>query len=123
MGGHEASPSLAAGRLELKYRLSLALTLALTALTGCSKQSSTPDENKVVAGETYEQFDQRRNALDGSHGSFAGEGCTQDCSGHEAGYAWAEEKGITDPDHCSGKSWSFIEGCRAYAEQASAEGE
>lgn len=123
MGGHEASPSVASGCMELKYRLSLALTLALIAIAGCSKQSSTPDENKVVAGETYEQFDQRRDALNGSRGSFAGEGCTQDCSGHEAGYAWAEEKGITDPDHCGGKSWSFIEGCRAYAEQASAEGE
>ncbi|OQW39140.1 MAG: hypothetical protein A4S12_11645 [Proteobacteria bacterium SG_bin5] len=91
--------------------------------SGCSKQQATADKNKVVAGETYEEFDQRRDALGGTRGSFAGQGCTQDCSGHEAGYAWAEEKGITDPDHCGGKSWSFIEGCRAYAEQASAEGE
>lgn len=103
--------------------MALAGALALIALAGCSKHSAAPDENKVVAGETYEEFDQRRDALDGANGSFAGQGCTQDCGGHEAGYAWAEEKGITDPDHCGGKSWSFIEGCRAYAEQASAEGE
>lgn len=122
MGGQQASPPLAAGSLELKLRLSLAGAMALIALPGCSKQSSVPDENKVVAGETYEEFDQRRDALGGSHGSFDGQGCTQDCGGHEAGYAWAEEKGITDPDQCGGKSWSFIEGCRAYAEQASAEG-
>ncbi len=64
-------------------------------------------------GETYEEFDERRDALSGSHGTFAGEGCTQDCGGHKAGYAWAEENGITDPGHCGGKSWSFIEGCRA----------
>jgi hypothetical protein len=76
----------------------LASTLAL-ALSGCSKQSLTHGENKVVDGETHEEFDQRRDALDGSHGSFAGQGCTEDCGGHEAGYAWAEEKGITDPDH------------------------
>jgi hypothetical protein len=43
--------------------------------------------------------------------------CTQDCSGHEAGYAWAEKKGIMDPDDCGGNSQSFIEGCRAYAEE------
>ncbi|CAG2132296.1 hypothetical protein [Cupriavidus numazuensis] len=49
--------------------------------------------------------------------SFSGYDCTQDCSGHEAGYAWAEENGITDPDDCSGKSTSFIEGCQAYAEE------
>lgn len=103
--------------------VALAGALALVALSGCSKPSSEPHENKVVAGETYEEFDQRRDALDGSHGSFSGQGCTQDCGGHEAGYAWAEEKGITDPDRCGGKSWSFIEGCRAYAEQSSAEGE
>ena len=123
MGGHEAGSPIAAGRVGVKFRLELAGALVLIALSGCSKQSSAPDQNKVVAGETYQEFDQRRDGMDGSHGSFAGQGCTQDCGGHEAGYAWAEEKGITDPDHCGGKSWSFIEGCRAYAEQASAEGE
>jgi hypothetical protein len=43
--------------------------------------------------------------------------CTDDCSGHEAGYAWAEENGITDPYECSGNSDSFIEGCEAYANE------
>lgn len=49
--------------------------------------------------------------------TFMGYECTQDCSGHEAGYEWAEEKGITDPDDCSGNSNSFVEGCIAYAEE------
>lgn len=91
--------------------------MALFSLPGCSETSPTPDGNKVVAGETYEEFDQRRDKLKGSHGSIAGQGCTQDCGGHEAGYAWAERKGITDPGQCGGNSWSFIEGCRAYADQ------
>lgn len=43
--------------------------------------------------------------------------CTEDCSGHEAGYAWAEENYITDPNNCGGNSQSFIEGCIAYAEE------
>ena len=43
--------------------------------------------------------------------------CTGDCSGHEAGYEWADEKGITDPSDCGGKSGSFIEGCEAYANE------
>lgn len=46
--------------------------------------------------------------------------CTEDCSGHEAGYNWAEENGIDDPDDCGGKSNSFIEGCQAYAEEQQA---
>ena len=50
-------------------------------------------------------------------------GCTEDCSGHEAGYAWAEAKGIDDPGDCRGKSQSFIEGCQDFAEQQQEEGE
>lgn len=42
--------------------------------------------------------------------------CTQDCSGHKAGYAWAEQNDIVDPDDCGGDSQSFIEGCQEYAE-------
>jgi len=43
--------------------------------------------------------------------------CTGDCSGHEAGYEWASDNGISDPDDCGGKSNSFIEGCEAYANE------
>lgn len=43
--------------------------------------------------------------------------CTDDCSGHEAGYEWASDQGISDPDDCGGKSDSFIEGCEAYANE------
>ena len=49
--------------------------------------------------------------------SFKGYPCTDDCSGHEAGYEWAERKDDTDPDDCAGNSNSFIEGCRAWAEE------
>lgn len=68
----------------------LASALALIALSGCNKEQSTPNESEVVASETYEEFDKRRNDLEGSNGEFKGRGCTQDCGGHEAGYAWAE---------------------------------
>lgn len=47
---------------------------------------------------------------------YQGYPCTVDCSGHEAGYEWAERKGIPDADACSGNSISFIEGCRSYFE-------
>jgi hypothetical protein len=51
--------------------------------------------------------------------TIAGDDCTMDCSGHEAGYEWAEEHGIEDPDDCGGNSASFIEGCQAYAAEQS----
>jgi hypothetical protein len=51
--------------------------------------------------------------------TFAGNDCTVDCSGHEAGYNWAEEKGIQDEDDCKAagehsNSPSFAEGCKSY---------
>lgn len=46
---------------------------------------------------------------------FRGYACTQDCSGHQAGYDWAAAHGIDEPENCGGRSQSFIEGCRAYA--------
>jgi hypothetical protein len=48
---------------------------------------------------------------------FHGYACNSDCSGHTAGYEWAERQGIDSPDDCSGRSQSFVEGCRAYAEE------
>ena len=51
--------------------------------------------------------------------TFAGERCTLNCSGHEAGYEWAEERGINDDSVCENagdesNSPSFAEGCAAY---------
>jgi len=40
--------------------------------------------------------------------------CTQDCSGHEARFAWAQERDFTDESVCGGDSQSFIEGCEAF---------
>jgi hypothetical protein len=48
---------------------------------------------------------------------FRGHPCTQDCSGHEAGYEWAGKKGIDSAGDCGGNSISFIEGCQAYVEE------
>lgn len=49
--------------------------------------------------------------------TFNGYPFTQDCSGHEAGYDWAEENDIEDTDDCGGNSASFIEGCESYVEE------
>jgi hypothetical protein len=48
---------------------------------------------------------------------FNGKACTDYCSGHVAGFNWAEERGISKEAGCEdGKSISFIEGCEAYVE-------
>ena len=48
---------------------------------------------------------------------FMGYDCVDDCSGHEAGYDWAEEYDITNDYDCDGNSDSFIEGCQAYVDE------
>lgn len=75
----------------------------VVALSGCAA-------NEAEAEADYEQNDNQS-------GTFMGYECTADCSGHEAGYGWAEENSISDPDDCGGNSESFEEGCRAYAEE------
>ena len=49
--------------------------------------------------------------------SFRGYECSDDCSGHQAGYNWALENNIDNEDNCSGNSQSFIEGCYSYVEE------
>ena len=65
---------------------------------------NTPSESQIPhSSNTY-------------NASFYGYECTQNCSGHKAGWEWAENKEINDSDDCGGKSQSFIEGCWAYVE-------
>jgi hypothetical protein len=112
--------------------LAAALGLILAAGQGCTSASSSQADNArsdlsdtdadttgVKGSETYGEYDQRRDDLDGSAGDYADFGCTQDCSGHDAGYQWAQDHGVTDESECGGKSWSFEEGCVAYAQEQS----
>jgi threonine dehydrogenase-like Zn-dependent dehydrogenase len=50
--------------------------------------------------------------------TYGGFDCTIDCSGHAAGYQWAERNGITDEADCPlpNNSPSFQEGCVAYTQ-------
>jgi len=49
--------------------------------------------------------------------TYGGFDCTDDCSGHAAGYKWAEKHNIEDEDNCpEGNSQSFHEGCVAYTQ-------
>jgi hypothetical protein len=48
--------------------------------------------------------------------TFDGYQCQGDCSGHQAGFDWAEQNQITDDSSCSTPSNSFNEGCTSYIE-------
>jgi hypothetical protein len=49
---------------------------------------------------------------------FGGHDCSDDCSGHAAGYRWAEAHSITAETDCplQGRAISFYEGCLVYVE-------
>ena len=85
-----------------------------------SKSSSPVMPSTSYEGDTY--YDEDEEVVEDpkyeSPGlEYRGYPCTEDCSGHEAGYEWAEENGIESIDDCGGNSNSFVEGCYSYVEE------
>lgn len=76
--------------------------------------TSTDTGDKSYETEAPSEEYKTTNSLE-----FNGYECTIDCSGHEAGYEWAEEHGITqdDVDNYSGNSNSFMEGMQSYVNE------
>lgn len=78
------------------------------------------DDNAVkTTTESKPEFETSNPSVESR--SFAGYECTSDCSGHEAGYAWAEKNDIDDGDDCDtagehSNSPSFAEGCHAFVD-------
>jgi hypothetical protein len=52
--------------------------------------------------------------------TFDGNTCLGDCSGHQAGYDWAEQNDVNDESSCSTPSASFNQGCESYVEENAA---
>jgi hypothetical protein len=79
---------------------------------------SSFDDCQDEFGTGYDEDECNRYVQENHSGyeSFNGYECTEDCSGHEAGYEWAEENDIYDEGDCDGNSDSFIEGCLSYVE-------
>ena len=73
------------------------------------ESSNTLINEEIVASELDSSNDEQL--------IFKGYECTEDCSGHEAGYEWAEENSVDDSDNCDGNSNSFNEGCLIYVEE------
>lgn len=57
------------------------------------------------------------DAANAQERAFGGFDCTDDCSGHSAGYKWADRHSIDDESDCPfGNSPSFHEGCIAFTQ-------
>jgi hypothetical protein len=86
-----------------------------------SDDDSTPEASSQDLGSSSD-----RSYAAARADSFDGLQCSGDCSGHEAGYKWAEEHDIDDEDDCeaagdNSNSPSFAEGCKAYVDGGSVE--
>ncbi|MFW0871348.1 MAG: hypothetical protein ACKKL4_02755 [Patescibacteria group bacterium] len=73
--------------------------------------------NSTDSADGCNQYVQEQSYFDLDNTSFYGYKCTEDCSGHKAGYEWAEMNRIISSWDCGGNSSSFIEGCIAYTEE------
>ena len=90
------------------------LAAAMRAVTACGpsqqeRADATADRAAVGARDamralTYEEVE---GSVD----------CAKDCSGHTAGFAYAQEHDIEDDAECNSASDSFVEGCKAYGEE------
>lgn len=73
----------------------------------------TPEPTASPVAEATTAPSMEEAAGDSNAGTFHGYLCKGGCVGHEAGYHWAENRGITDPDDCPvdpHNSHSFTEG-------------
>ena len=78
---------------------------------------STSDDHHSQAPTKASEVNSDDGSTDDDPGTFHGYPCTVDCSGHQAGYDWAEQHDIDDEDNCGGNSESFIEGCKEYVRE------
>lgn len=89
-------------------------------ILGCSESATTEapsDETTEYTDSSYDDSIPVEEEPTYSGNEFNGYPCIGDCSGHEAGYQWAEENSITDEYDCSTPSNSFNEGCQSYVEE------
>ena len=67
--------------------------------------------------EVEEIMNRRIVARSRSRIHFRGSKCSVDCSGHKAGYAWADDNFISTYSECDSESESFRKGCEIYVEE------
>ena len=111
--------------MQIPSRTLLPILCVSLALSGCESSSSSAQyEEQEVASDERSEFDEdaaREDAVSDLSGQvFQDVGdtsrCTEDCSGHDAGWQWAQDNDVTDSYDCSG-SGSFEDGCQAYVEE------
>lgn len=91
--------------------------LSLALYLGFVQHQADGASEDAVADQPYVSATEPATGTAGEPTStFGGYPCLDDCSENKAGFQWAAENSITDPDNCTGNTAAFIEGCRVYAQ-------
>jgi len=95
--------------------------LLIAILAGCTA-SADPQEEQTAADEPEQAAPVEIGDVDAESVEAPDfDGCTDDCSGHQAGFDWAQENDLTDESECGGNSQSFIDGCEQFVQARQAE--
>ena len=84
-------------------------------ISSSSSDSPTDESTNSYESSTYDDYADEE--VHEEPEEFHGYECSDDCSGHDAGYEWADENGVCDEYFDGGNSESFAEGVRIYAEE------
>lgn len=85
--------------------------------TESAAATASPYQKTVVSPLQSQQLisDSGPATLNTAATTFMGRPCPRlDCASELAGYHWAQENRISDPDDCAGSSGEFVAGCRLY---------
>ena len=109
--------------------IKFAFLALLLCAASCGRSASEEEDQHIAEGSSsildpkgeFDEDSARADAVaDVSDMTFEDVGdtssCTDDCSGHSAGFEWAKENTEGDASLCSGDSDSFVEGCQAFAQ-------
>lgn len=96
----------------MRIVLALLLSAAALVLAGCGESAEAQDARVDAAADNAQASDVDASEVEADGYS----GCTDDCSGHEAGFEWARDNDLADESECSGDSNSFVEGCEQFVQ-------
>ena len=103
-------------RSQGRWALAMPLFITVTCLHAAPFVAAAKASSSRVAAACVNESARKSYAPRG----FLGYACRDDrCNSHKAGFDWAERNGIADARACTSRNDpGFVEGCRAFAEEA-----
>jgi hypothetical protein len=90
--------------------------MALLLLGACWPTRAERADNAAAEAAADGAADEAADLQGKSYREVTGSSCDGDCSGHEAGFAYAKEHDLQHAADCTGDSDAFVQGCKAYVQ-------